>query len=530
MDHPLSTLLARRRKRHPESSRAWWLALGLASLALTSPTLPSELVALASVILVAAYPVAVACRNAALLGSLHQGGCLDELLGTPTRPSEWLDDLAFGSAREVLSSWRWLTPLWWLWGLLVWHLGPLALAVPPLGLALQASAAWLASYAAAAGQIWSAGEDDLAPRVVLMALGLTPGLTSLVLPLGLGLAPVWPLSLSLMLAPWRAAGVWGLSAAPALTSRAQQLWQGLVARGGNPWTILPWQQNAIVYRESRSEAHRIPGRLPGLLLWRHGPGLAITFALALSIAHANRPMFWLGLVVLLLVETLQAAYRTVSSLVVEREANTLESLLATPLSTRHWVDGWAAVGFVPRLVDMALVGPVLVMMGWTVDLGWLRGALGATVIAVLATAASYAGILASARSSSRGKAHDLVGLELCARLWGVGILALLLTLVLPTPLAALPVLLTGALVWWLRRACLSQLSLTPALSISLLRQALRWAAPLGFVRRLLARLERDGLVAGPEPGLGPTLSLALGCKAPDGFAARLLTRLEDQTT
>lgn len=526
MHHPISALLVRRRKRHLESSRPWWLALGLASLALAWPGLPSELVALASVILITAYPVAVACRNASWLGSLRQGGCLDELLGTPTRPAEWLDDLAFGSAREVASSWRWLSPLWCLWGLLVWHLGPLALALAPVGVALQAGAAWLASYAAAAGQVWSAGEDDLAPRVVLMALGLTPGLTSLALPLGLGEAPVWSLSLILLLAPWRALAAWGLTVAPAFTTRMGQLWQGLVARHGNPWTILPWQGNAIVYRESRSEAHRIPGRLLGLVLWRHGPGLAITFALALSISYENRPMFWLGLVLLLLVETLQAAYRTVSSLVFEREANTLETLLTTPLSTRHWVDGWGAVGFVPRLVDMALAGPVLVMMSWTVDLGWFRGALGATVIAILATAASYAGILASARSSSRGKAHDLVGLELCARLWGVGILALLLTLVLPAPLAVLPALLGAAMVWWLRRACLSQLSLTPALSFSLLRQALRWVTPPGFLGRLLARLEREGLVACPEPGLGPTLSLALGHKAPEGFAARLMTRLE----
>ncbi len=527
MHHPISSLLARRRKRHLESSRPWWLALGLASLALAWPGLPSELVALALVILVAAYPVAVACRNASWLGSLRHGGCLDELLGTPTRPSEWLDDLAFGSAREVVSSWRWLSPLWCLWGLLIWHLGPLALALAPLGLALQAGAAWLASYVAAAGQIWSAGEDDLAPRVVLMGLGLTPGLTSLALPLGLGEAPVWPFSLVLLLAPWRALASWGLTVAPAFTTRVGQLWQRLVARQGNPWSILPWQGNAIVYRESRSEAHRIPGRLLGLVLWRHGPGLAITFGLALSISYDNRPLFWLGLVLLLLVETLQAAYRTVSSLVFEREANTLETLLATPLSTRHWVDGWGAVGFVPRLVDMALAGPVLVMMSWTVDLGWFRGALGATVIAILATAASYAGILASARSSSRGKAHDLVGLELCARLWGVGILALLLTLVLPAPLAVLPALLAGAMVWWLRRACLSQLSLTPALSFSLLRQALRWVTPPGFLGRLLARLEREGLVACPEPGLGPTLSLALGHKAPEGFAARLMTRLEE---
>lgn len=527
--NPFSTLLARRRRRHPESSHPWWLALGLASLALVSPTLPRELVLLASVILVLAYPVAVACRNAALLGSLRQGGCLDELLSTPTRPTEWLDDLASGSAREVLAGWRWLTPLWLFWGVAVWHLGFLALALPAPGLALQAGAAWLVSQAASAGQAWSAGEDDLAPRVALMTLALAPATVSLAAPLGLGMEPFWPLSLGLVLVPWRPLAAWGLVAAPALKTRAHDLWQSLVSLRGNPWMALPWQGNAIVYRESRTEAHRVPGGLAGLLLYRHGPVLLLTFLLAALVVQENaRPLFWLGLVLLLLVQTLLTAYRTVGSLVVEREANTLESLLATPMGTREWVDGWAAVGFLPRLTELVLAGPILVVSSWAVGLGWLRGASGVVVVSLLATAAAYAGILASARAGSRGRAHDLVGLELCARLWGAGILGLLLTLVLPAPLALLPALVSGYLVYWLRRACLSQLSLTPSLPTGMLRQALRWAAPLGFVKRLLDRLEREGLVAAPQPGLGPALSLALGHRAPEGFAGRLLARLEEE--
>lgn len=518
-DGPLTTLLAMRRRRRPESPRSWWLTLGLTSLALLilPPSVDDnagELVLLGVILLALAYPVAVACRNASLLGSLREGGCLDELLATRTSAVEWLDDLARASVSEVLGSWRWLSVLWLFWGFFLGHLGPWTI-VAPLGVLAQAGVAGLASYMAACGQAWSSGEDDLAPRTVLMALVLVPSAGLVFL--------FWPLGVALLSSPWRFLGAFGLLQAPALKERLGRAWQGLVARQGNPWTVLPFSRNAILYRESRIEAHRLPGRLLGVLVWRHGPVLGLTFLLALI--H-SKPLVWLGLVLLLLVQTLLSAYRTVGSVVVEREGNTLETLLATPLSTTDWVDGWAAVGFTPRWVELLLAGPVLLLSCWSVGLGWLRGGAAVAVITLLATAAAYAGVLASARAGSRGRAHDLVGLELCARLWGGGILALLLTLVLPWGALCLPVLGCGWLVWWLRRSCLRRLSLTAPMRLDMLRKALSWAAPLGFVRRVIERLEREGLVAPQGPGLGPALSLALGQKAPQGFRERLMARLE----
>lgn len=518
-DTPLVALLATRRRRRPESTRGWWLSLGLASLVLALLRPPGELVGLASVLLVLAYPLAVACRNASLLGSLRQGGCLEEMLSTRTSASEWLDDLARASLSEVLASWRWLAALWLLWGLTFWQLGPWSALLALAGPLAQAAAAGAAAYVAGAGQAWSHGEDDLGLRTMLMLLVLLPGLV-------LGTLS-WPLGLALLLSPWRALGVAGLLWAPALRERATRAWRGWMSRRGNRWTAFPLARNAIVYRESCAEAHRVPGGLLGLLLWRHAPVLGLAFVLA---GTHSRPLVWLGLVLLLLVQTLQSAYRTVGSLVVEREANTLESLLATPLSTREWVDGWAAVGFAPRWVELLLAGPVLVLACGSVDLGWGRGLAAVTVITLLATAAAYAGVLASARAGSRGRAHDLVGLELCARLWGAGILGLLGTLTLPASLAWLPALLAAALVGWLRRSCLERLRLVAPVELNWLRHCLRWAAPLGFVRRVLERLEQEKLIDPPSPGLGPALSLGLGQKAPPGFSQRLLARLEEEAS
>ncbi len=517
-DAPLSTLLAMRRRRQPESLRGWWLMLGLCSLALV--WLPYQLpIQVATVFLVAAYPLAVACRNASILGSLRQGGCLDELLTTRTTAMEWLDDLARATGREVLSSWPWLSAFWLFWAAALWHLG-LWSCLAPVGILVQAALAVVASYMAAAGQAWSSGEDDVVARTLLMGAVLLPP-SALAACLTAKLGPVGLAPLLGIFVPWRVLGAYGLHVAPHLRDHAGRVWKRLMSRQGNPWTFLPFSSNAILYREARMEAHRIPGRVVGVLLWRHGPALALTFLLAVA---SSRPLVWLALVVFLLVQTLTAAYRTVGSLVVERESNTLETLLATPLSTTEWVDGWAAVGYSPRLVEMVLAGPAMILACWAVNLGWFAGLAAVGVITLLSVGAAYAGVLASARGGSRGGAHDLVGLEICARLWGAGVLGLVLAVALPTVLVWVPVVLAAALVRWIRTSCLRRLSLSQPVPLDLLRSCLRWAAPLGFVRRMLDRLEREGLVAAAEPGLGPALSLALGQKAPEGFKERLWER------
>ncbi|MEW6280790.1 MAG: hypothetical protein AB1758_19400 [Candidatus Eremiobacterota bacterium] len=528
-EHPLIALLEmrdRRRRRVPAG--LWLICLAvpmLLLLALPGGDHPSVRL-LAALLLASSYPLAEAARGASVLGGLRKGGALDELTATLTRPSELVDGLAWHTARTVLGSWRWAAPLWVLGGLTLaglpwWQ----ALLLPVAGLPLQAALAMVGSHVALAGQAWSTGEDDLVPRSALMA--------GVLLPTAAASLAAGPAAWLLAALPWRGLARLGLTHSDVVRRRASDLWTALSGVDLNRWALLPGSSNPVVFRESHAEARRIPGGLVTLALWRHGPALLVLSATAVATGlEPSLTVVWTALVVLLLVETLQAAYRTVGAVVVEREANTLETLLSTPLSARRWVDGWGAVGFLPRVLDVALACPVLLAASMACPvappgLAFRSGTALLTVLA-LAVAAAYTGVQASSRSAGRAEAHDRLGLELFVRLWAIGVGGLLVALVAPLAVAWTAAPVSAGLAWWQRRQCLQRLALDasvlPPAVAELLYRCLRVAAPPEFARRLLARLEAAGLVA---PPLGPVLSLGLHRRAPAGFKERLLGRWEE---
>lgn len=515
-DNPLVALVQWRCGRRPSVSPGWWVLL-LGGGALAAPLLgPGPWRAASWLLLACVYPLSVACSQAAVWASLRQGRGLEDLLASPASPAVLVDGLARHGAITVARSGLWLGPLWVLWGLALGQLplaAALALALP--GLALQALLAWLGSYVAQAGFAWSRGEDDLALRHLLAWPVLAPGLA---LALAHPLAALPGALLIALGARWLCLA--GLSGYPRLTEGLRRLRErllGLRQARSTPESAAAFEANPIVFRESRAEARSVPGGLAGLLLWRHGTALTFLAAMILLCQAGLRGnwegtygLVWGLLVTLLVLQTMRAAYRTVGSVVDERQEGTLEPLVQTPLSAVEWVDGWAATGWVPRTLENLAAAVALVCLALTAGMSAERVAMCCLLLLSFTVAASYTGICVSAASASRHEALDRAGVSLAGGLWVGGLLSLLAALAGPSALVPAALLSPVLAVAFRQRAlnmvtCQGLLLAGPGLGLgglsravrglpradleARLRRSLRQEAPGGFARRLMERLE-----------------------------------------
>ncbi|MGE0492531.1 MAG: hypothetical protein AB7S38_25170 [Vulcanimicrobiota bacterium] len=530
LDSPMLMLLARRRARRCHTPAAYWVGLGLVPVGLTGWLPISPLTSLLMMLAVnLIYPLYLAGHGAMALASLRRGRCFDELLGSRTTARELIDSVALDTAMVFARTGFWLLGPWagWFW---LQGQSP-AWAVPAwLG---QLGMAVLLSYLAQAGQSWSDGDADFVIRQAVVGVGLAP--VVLGGSLLLGPEPNAPGLAGLALAVGlvcRALAVRGLEAYPRLRGKIRQARDLFASRtpGWGDIYELGMAQNPVVFRERRAEARYAPLGRFGLLLGRHGfaalllAAVAGTAYRALEAHWANlQGVLWMTVVVFFVVQTLRAAYRTVGSLVDERESGTLESLLQTTLSGRDWIAGWVMVGFAPRAIENLVAGLLWVGVAWLGGQSPLRFGLCLILLMGFTLAATYAGICASAVSSSREQALDRVGVDLSAGLWLLGMVALLVALWAPGPLALVGLALGAGILVRYQRAALGLLLETPVHDQDeswveeVLRSGLQRSVPDGFGNRLHSRL-------GEEPA-AEVLTHSLRQGVPDGFKSRLLERL-----
>ena len=238
----------------------------------------------------------------------------------------------------------------------------------------------------------------------------------------------WPLWVSLFLL-----GLGALARCWAAQSLAPQpkLTRPVVRRPGGVAQL--WSQNPIVVRELRREARAAGAGRCRLWLHRHG-----SFLLMMTLLSANlllrgqmdaARLQWNACLLagsLIILQTLRAALTTSSAVVAERQAKTLESLALSGLSPTDFLQGWAQLGWRPRMGENllgALAALGLTMLGLalippnppecslytTPPFATMEQALVVlgpllAVLAPLTVAGAHLGLLASALSSTPGQA------------------------------------------------------------------------------------------------------------------------------
>ncbi len=418
MTHPLVTL-ARKRMIQPNWFWAFWILWCIGGLSL--PTLVWWLGTTLA-------PLALA---AAASGVLHSG-LVEQLEGTPTSAADGVDALAWETTRRSLLPALLVTVLS---GSVI--LGLTFLVVAPL-----------AGFLAQAGRAWSVADDDLILRHLLVwPVALLGGLLT-------GVNPV--LGVAFLLAGSRALAQAGLARADSVRRAWRGYWQARRPQrdGWSLWDLN--QEGPIIYRQVTR--HALPG-FPGLL-WRHGLGLLLLAATALTVTYLPLTpitLFTLTLCILV-VQTARAVTTGLGSMIEERDGNTLESLVITLLEPGEWLRDWTRLICVPRMFEN--LGFAAVLTGGVLLSGahpW-RVLLCLVVLGSLTLSSTYLGLWVSAAESDRAGATDRAGFELAARIWLPAVAALLSTLAAPFWAAPWLALACPLQVGYFRRQALRSLS------------------------------------------------------------------------
>lgn len=431
-ENPVAALLeVRRQREEPITAGAWALLIlvgfgfpgvGMGLLDHLWPTevplvLGSHLGAFLSVagfLILLAVPWLAFRVDASMLLSFRRGRCFEEILGTPTTAAEVVDGVLLHTTRSLAV-------------IAAPALLALGLSVPftppeTQGAWLVAGGLWAVACLATVQVIsilivlfasWSEGGDDLnpllaaalggtlAPAALLVGVAFTQDASS---PTGMalvGVALVWTVLAG------RALGLYGFAHFYDLARWQRKFVRRLSGTGAR--TAGSWSDNPIVLRECRREARSVP---PGLLLFaRHAPvlpaGLLLLAPAWLPLGLDGAEPFWLGVALATLFLALRAAGRTVDLLVEESEGRTWETLLGTRLGTRELMEGFAQVGWVPRMLDGLLLSPVAVWLGLQAGVGW--DAVAAPIVLMLApVAGAWSGLGASARGERRDASRSLV--------------------------------------------------------------------------------------------------------------------------
>ncbi len=365
--------------------------------------------------------------DVSVLKSLRQGRCLEDLLCAGVRAEGLVDTLAVHSLRSIVKvaipSVAVILPSIWLLlpGKYVASALTIALGfVPSVALVF-----WVGSYLAQFQMAWShRGESiSLAQAGLSLALGLPLlgllqlaayqiGLTHYVE--GVAVALV---ALVLMTAGSRFLACWGLA-----NARTVDRWNdsGLTRAAYRNPAVTIESENPIVLREQARCAGAIPQGMLGYGLARMGlPLLGLGFFLGAQ----STGWFWGLLSALVVGLWFYGVWKTLPSVVSERERNTWETLLQSGIDRRTFVQGWMEVAtghlgssllfvaLVPALVY--LHGVPLVARGRFDGLTVLVFVLAGALLYLAPLSGAQAGLRLSAQSSTRREA----GAELVATFW-----------------------------------------------------------------------------------------------------------------
>ena len=325
-------------------------------------------------------PLVRALSDVSLVQSLIAGGCLEEIRQTRLKAQEMVDTLVQCSVRRQLTTLRLAGPLALLWCLvqypgvtglfysLVWFVSLVALtvAVAYFGLAQVAKR-------------YSRGNplDGFSSWAYMIAIGVP--LTTLIAlfdqsvvnegTANLGTLPGWPL----YLIPALLAGtVAAREVAVAGLKNAERAFRpnsaGLlgVSRHQRIAQLKPWSDNPIVARECSRELGTLQAGWLGYVTHRWGLGLifglswlVIFWELNLLGMSSYTGSWTLTLLSILL--ACRAGGRIQGALADERDKKTLEILVVSRLNSAEFVDGWAQVGYVPRVREMILAASLQIV-------------------------------------------------------------------------------------------------------------------------------------------------------------------------
>ncbi len=363
--HPILALVGARRRRpglKPLEMVKVVLLFGLPALflALMRDGVPLvNYLAVVALGLMVAVPVYYFNNELAMLGGLIKGRCLEEVLGTSLEPASSVDALATSSLRPILRACLPVAPVLIAGSFLIEsqarlkmdYVVPVALAWLPLTLVLFLGA----SYLALCWRIWARSEKPSLVTILGLGAGLLLTAAFVLAPVSI---PVLGL-LAVLSARWLA--IRGLER-PDLVARANQT----RLRATRNRYLRVWSDNPITAREMWRTAGSVPGGLAGLFAWRL---TLISFPVVWAAFAVTRPdnwdqAFWLGVVCFACLLFLRAAYRTLGSVLSERQHKTWEVLLQTDLGPTRFLRGWLEVALHTVMLE-GLVGAVtLTLFGW----------------------------------------------------------------------------------------------------------------------------------------------------------------------
>lgn len=283
--------------------------------------------------------------------------------------------------------------------------------------------------------------------------------------------------------------------------------------------------NAIYYRQAAGWRRHgeVDYRVWFSLLWVTTLG-AVSWLQLQREPSAVWGVLWSGLSVWLVWLTARGAYYAVDSMLQERESQSLEALLCTPLAARQWLDGWAGWSATVILKEWLVGAPLVVGLAALAGLSWARMLVAVALIGVAALVAIYLGLSVSVLMQQRWAANDRLGLELMGWLWLPGLAALLICFQGTASMVPLSLVLFAWLLKRFRAAALAGLMAAgpsdPGAAVeSRLRHHLRVKAPKSFADDLMQRLDAEK---------GPELEDRLRFEAPPDAKSRLLARLKEE--
>lgn len=349
---PLVRLLASQARRRGFHRLGAWAALSgllflaptaLAALTGQSGTLEARwFVSTFAFAMAVLVPLGQLFGDAALLASLRRGRCLEEVVGTLTRPREIVDQVATFSVSSVLRMGGAVAVPLLLGCLLSVHPEERleVLLVTVAWFPAAAALVLVGSYTLQAGAVWSRkGETGLA-AALLGVLGVSVVVLGWGSPalLGFGAGALLALGLG---ARWLAIRGLDRGCEPLPASARRS--------GARGWSVL--RNNPIALRE----ACRRGTGLPLARHWMYVGGLALLVGWAASGIPGAQECAVVAVGVFAFLQPLFASADTSKALLMEREGSSLEALASTGLDPRTFVDGWATAAWFPRLVETLLV-------------------------------------------------------------------------------------------------------------------------------------------------------------------------------
>lgn len=401
-DSPILLLLQRRHDRDV-LGLTLLVSLGICAAAglflgwLVKPWMGLVAAALSSLLVV---PFVRAQGDSTILAQFLHGGSYDEIRTTRLTAWEMLDAITCHSMLCVLRLSPWLAligiGLTWLNSPPGWvRYGALGLAVAWLPAMVLAS--WAQAYLSQMMAVLSHSSWPGSVALGAVLACVLPGVLTAPWVLVLFLNEKTASAVLLLVAGcfWMA-GLARLLAGLALERGVPEAWSQRQAQpSSQPLWPRPWSENPIVVRECAREAGRSPEGVASVLAGTLGLGVALVYLIpAVSYGFFQgrllaSPLYWyIVLGFLFLLQPTRAASRITGAIAEERDKRTLEALAVTPLGREEFITGWIQIGCFPRLLELAVAAPGLLILGSGagVPLDWTALALFLTAVNIWAGA------------------------------------------------------------------------------------------------------------------------------------------------